>query len=300
MGLALVVFVLRVIYLIHYSSLLDYFISEYRLKYFQIYVVPPYRTPRPFWYQRSFTEVVQTLTVFPDAFSNLVSLTPPPDLSPADFSTDGRISNSHVRGGIIRDLIDWTENSRISQISDLTGEEGGIPYAQEPLYGLTSDVQRHDILITSLVEDVAALTSRIDLSSARMADERDGRINSDLENRVVFHGLPAIASPTRETLQASAVQNIRECLTKVFGGYELKIEHVLYFGSDRPVYEAILPTASESAALRQKFGRLPIKRRQELNLRISNSVTPGTRVRLAIFRVSLDFGLYSVFLSQSV
>ena len=274
------------------------FVIEVFYCFFQIYVVPPYRTPRPFWYQRNFTEAARMLTDFPESFTKDLSLAPSPDLSLSDFTPDGRISNSHVRGGVIRDLIDWVENSRLSQIADLQApDEGGLPYAQEPLFSLSGDVQRHDVLINSLIEDVASLTSRLDLSSARLADERDGRVNCDLENRVVFHGLPSIAFDSREALQPAAIKNIKDCLSKVFGSYEIDVQHVLYFGSDRPVYEAILPTSSASAALRQKFGKLPLKRRQDLKIRISNSITPGTRVRLAIFRVRILPYVLEIFVS---
>ena len=85
---------------------------------------------------------------------------------------------------------------------------------------------------------------------------------------------------------------VRAAIDRVFsGGHRYAVVSGQYFGGHRPIYEATLESVQMARELRREFGRLSIAQRRATGLRILNSITAGSRVRLAILRVGLNLCL---------
>ena len=59
---------------------------------------------------------------------------------------------------------------------------------------------------------------------------------------------------------------------------------VNYYESASPVYEAIMGSADEAIRLRKFFGKMSVSERKKSGVRLMNSVTPATRVRISILK----------------
>jgi len=59
---------------------------------------------------------------------------------------------------------------------------------------------------------------------------------------------------------------------------------VNYFESANPVYEATMGSADEAIRLRRVFGKKSMAERKRSGVRLMNSVTPATRVRISILK----------------
>jgi len=59
---------------------------------------------------------------------------------------------------------------------------------------------------------------------------------------------------------------------------------VNYYESANPVYEAIMGSADEAIKLRRNFGKMSMSVRKRAGVRLVNSVTPATRVRISILK----------------
>jgi len=133
---------------------------------------------------------------------------------------------------------------------------------------------------------LTSVETRLDLTDARLCEDRDEQANRSSENKIVVHGLPRLSGTNFAELRSAAHAKLTETFAQLFPTHAGKytIVSASYFDSDHPVYEATLGSVSESADLRRSFGKRSFAARKASGLRVLNSVTPGTRVRLSILR----------------
>jgi len=130
---------------------------------------------------------------------------------------------------------------------------------------------------------LAELSRRVDFTNALAAELNDEKINISNENRIVVHGLSKLTTQSRPEQQAEAQKRLTGLFTQLFGACPA-IVRASYFDSDKPVYEATLSSSSEASKLRREFGKMPFADRRKSGVRLVNSVTPATRVRLSILK----------------
>jgi len=144
----------------------------------------------------------------------------------------------------------------------------------------------HANLIRMNSSRLSRVETRLDLTAARLCEDQDEQANRSSENKIVVHGLPRLSGSNHTELRSAAHKQLTDCFAKLFPNFAGKytIISASYFDSDHPVYEATLSSVSESADLRRSFGKRSFASRKASGLKVLNSVTPGTRVRLSILR----------------
>jgi len=130
------------------------------------------------------------------------------------------------------------------------------------------------------------LSLRLDHTCARTAELADEQVNRANESKIVVHGLPRITLPTRPEVRDLAQKNLVALFAKLFGQVpeSLTIVRTSYFDAEKPVYEATMTSDTEAGRLRRLFGKKSFSERRASGVRLVNSVTPSTRVRLSILR----------------
>jgi len=161
------------------------------------------------------------------------------------------------------------------------------PAAEAELLGrLQLQLDSHANLLLVHSSRLDCVESRLDVTGARALEDRDEQLNRACENRIVVHGLPRLSGDNRQELKSAAYTKLSQALAETFpalvGKYTLI--SAAYFDSDFPVYEGTLASISEASELRRVFGKRSFNLRKASGLRILNSVTPGTRVRLSILK----------------
>jgi len=122
------------------------------------------------------------------------------------------------------------------------------------------------------------------MAEARALEDSDEQLNRACENRLVVHGLARLSADTRQELRAAAFTKLSEVLARTFPGVKYTLISTSYFDSEYPVYEGTLASVSESTELRRIFGKKSFAARKASGLKILNSVTPATRVRISILK----------------
>ena len=260
---------------------------------FQIYILPPYRTPRPFWYSRNFPEVVSTFTRVPlDLLDRRVQLLPDHKLDVHHFNPDGVIPEAMIRTQVMRQITDFITSETPSVfLSEPFETDGDFAELQLPFLEMSNQISRIDQTQRALISDVSSLRAISNITSARQAEEHDGRLNETFEARIVIHGIATVVNTNDRDARTTQILNaVRAAIDRVFsGGHRYVVVSGQYFGGHRPIYEATLESVQMARELRQEFGRLSIAQRRATGLRILNSITAGSRVRLAILRVGLNY-----------
>jgi len=144
----------------------------------------------------------------------------------------------------------------------------------------------HLNLIRAHDHRLGQLEERLDVAEARALEDHDEQLNRASENRVVLHGLPRLTGGNRQELRAAAFKKLGEVLSTTFPNLAGKftLTSASYFDSEFPVYEGTLGSVSEATDLCRSFGKRSIASRKASGLKVLNSVTPATRVRLSILR----------------
>jgi len=228
-----------------------------------------------------------------------VILAPAYDFSASDISPSGEISSGAARRGAINSIIEFVTSNTVSNLYAPEFESGGDFHpVQSPLLQLNSELARIDYTQDGLVRDVGNLYHQAAVARARSAEEVDGRINESNESRIVIHGMTAII-PEGEyaARQKLIIAAVTDALTRIFGKHQHRVLSGQVFGGIYPVFEATMDSVLSARDLRLSFSRLPLARRRSLKIRILNSTTPGTRVRIAIFKVISLFVLWDFCLS---
>jgi len=164
---------------------------------------------------------------------------------------------------------------------------GALSVLRPELQGISTVLSRHEVAITSLITEQQELSQRVDVSLARQFEEADGGRNSMFEARVVVHGIETRIATTDPDARSSAiVKNVSAVFVNLFGekhGYE--IVSGSYFDSKKPVYEVTLASVEQSRLCRSNFARRPLVQRKATGVRLANSLTPASRVRVSILQV---------------
>lgn len=164
-------------------------------------------------------------------------------------------------------------------------------------FSMDDDIRLHasESRIMSIESKIGAICSRIrmnesrgEITSARLAEETDGRINTQNENRIVIHGLSRI-SGDRLAQKASATAAATEVFNTISppgpdGKPTFLILATNYFDGERPIVECIMQSAELATQLRRRFGSASASDRKALGLSLFNSLTVGTRVRVSVMR----------------
>jgi len=121
---------------------------------------------------------------------------------------------------------------------------------------------------------------------ARTSELADEKENVAALDRIVIHGMSKlnVSGLGRPEIRTSAQNSVDVLFTKLFGSGNYTILRASYFDGERPVFEVTMKSAEEATRLRKTFGKKPIAERRGSGVRLMNSVTSSTRVRLAIFK----------------
>ena len=142
--------------------------------------------------------------------------------------------------------------------------------------------------IGAVCQKLEFLESKVDYTAARLAEETDGRINTQAENKIIVHGLSRL-SGDRTSQKSQASTRVHELFARIFpagsdGQPQFLIVNTNYFDSERPTVECTMQTSEMAIRLRKQFGTLPLATKQKSGLSFFNSLTIGTRVRVSILR----------------
>jgi len=201
----------------------------------------------------------------------------------------GAIVDEMYRTGCFQRISDFLNKpANYSLFNSAEFKAGGALSVLRPeLQGISTTLSRHEVAITSLITEHQELSQRVDVSLARQFEDADGNRNSMFEARVVVHGIETrIATTDADARSAAIVKNVSTVFHNIFGekhGYE--IVSGSYFDSKRPVYEVTLASVEQSRLCRSSFARRPLVQRKATGVRLSNSLTPASRVRVSILQV---------------
>jgi len=163
------------------------------------------------------------------------------------------------------------------------------PAAEAEMIGrLQLQLDSHANLLRAAGARLTAVEQRVDTADARALEDRDELINRANENRIVVHGLPRLSGDTRAQLKSAAFTKLTEVLSQTFPNIKYTLIAASYFDSEYPVYEGTLASVAEASELRRVFGKQSFAARKASGLRILNSVTPATRVRLSILKTMMS------------
>lgn len=119
------------------------------------------------------------------------------------------------------------------------------------------------------------------------------------ENRFVVFNLPGLGTINRTEYATKAMNKIVGVLTSM--EVEARPVFVRYITSRSPIYEVQMPSVGNSVAVRQRFIQLVKAKTLPTALAgvsFANCMTPATRVRISILRVSfLIYVLFAVICS---
>jgi len=144
----------------------------------------------------------------------------------------------------------------------------------------------HANLIKMNSSRLTTMETRMDVTEARLSEDHDEQVNRAAENKIVVHGLDRLHGAGHAELRSAAFAKLTATFADLFPNLRGKYSVVSasYYDSERPVYEATLGSPAESSELRRSFGKRSFAARRATGLKLLNSVTPGTRVRLSIMR----------------
>jgi len=203
----------------------------------------------------------------------------------------GAIVDEMYRAGSFKLIGDFLSNpSNYSLFRNPEFDTGGALSALRPeLQGISTVLSRHEVAITSLITEQKSLSQRVDVSLARQFEDADGGRNSMFEARVVVHGIETrIATSDADARSSAIVKSVSDVFNRIFGeGHGYEIVSGSYFDAKRPIYEVTLSSVEQSRLCRSSFARRPLPQRKAFGIRLTNSLTPASRVRVSILQVLL-------------
>jgi len=246
-------------------------------------VCPPMYRRSPLWYRDGLADILKK-------FSTMMSTDLPPNLLllPSfpcpDFDSDGVHLTPYSGLEFIFHLFDSAK--RALDMKSKKPEEV-LPVSCEAVRVLEDRMMAAE-------QDHRRLNSSFEAKVAVDAELADFQENVRNEIYFVLTGLPRIPPDVQgKEWQARAVSDVRKVIVSLLGK-ELPIvvvQNITGRGPDAPTrYHVRMEFAAHSQEIRSKFGSFFIggtdRRPPEFkNISISNRVTPGTQVRLAILRL---------------
>jgi len=201
----------------------------------------------------------------------------------------GAIVDEMYRTGCFRRISDFLNNpANYTLFQSAEFQDGGsLSILRPELQGISTVLSRHEVAITSLITEQQELSQRVDVSLARQFEDADGGRNSQFEARVVVHGIEIrIATSDGDARAAAIAKNVNDVFLTIFGDkHGFEIVSGSYFDSKRPVYEVTLASVEQARHCRSSFARRPLAQRKATGIRLSNSLTPASRVRVSILQV---------------
>jgi len=131
---------------------------------------------------------------------------------------------------------------------------------------------------------IQEISTRLDHTSARASEVADEGFNKSNENRIVIHGLARLQEAHRDQIKAAALNSVTNLFVRIFGSGNFTILRASYYDSEKPVFEATMSSVEEAVRLRRQFGKKSFAERRQTGVRLVNSVTASTRVRLSILK----------------
>jgi len=196
------------------------------------------------------------------------------------FAADGYgIPDRIVRVGLVQQVFNYAIQHYQPVLAD--------PASADVASHLHDRVQALDNQMAAVRDDLCVVRATLDITVARQFEDRCERLNDKRLSRVVVHGLPRISGIPRDQIKVEARANVESKFETVFPGINIPIAFVDYFDSKNPVYEITLSDISVASKMRQEFGRRTLQARKSSGISIMNCVTPATRVRISIMKVTL-------------
>jgi len=246
-------------------------------------ICPPMYRRSPLWYRDGLSEILKK-------FSSMMSVSPPknlhllPSFPCPDFDSDGVHLTPYSGLEFIFHLFD--SSKKALELRPLSSDER-LPTSCEAIRVLEDRMMAYE-------QDHKRLNSSFEAKVAVDAELADFQENVRNEVFFVLTGLPRIPPEIQgREWQNRAVADVREIILKLLGK-ELPIvvvQNITGRGSDAPTrYHVRMEFAAHSQEIRSKFGSFFIggtdRRPPDFkDISISNRITPGTQVRLAILRL---------------
>jgi len=89
----------------------------------------------------------------------------------------------------------------------------------------------------------------------------------------------------RSEMRTVAQKTVQERFNKIFEAGSFTILRASYYDSEKPVFEVTMSSVDEAVRLRRQFGKKSFADRKKTGVKLVNSVTASTRVRISILKI---------------